>query len=369
MTGRGLVFQGGLAAVGLVIAYSTWQRAPDRVAGEIVVVDSTKGDLKNVHFEDDNGSVDVQRGSDSGESGIWLRVQDKTPVPTTPAKPVKPTSSSGASTPPPASPAPGTATAKPRPLRQLRGDEPAEKLLTEFAPFRSPRAFGVLDAKKLKELGLDKPKKKLVVVARGETREFAIGQPPQGSGESYLRDVKDGRVYLMPRQILTDLQGATSRLVDRKLHTFKIPDVDRLRVSSGGKTRDFVIKNRQDANAYKLAPANAPDKPDEMARNWHDKIWRLFPSELLGKGEMPAAGIPKIVIRVDYFDGSKNVGWVELGKLDVAAGSEPSISPHGPPPSNNGVEVYGRTEHTAGWVRVHNDPSTLTEADKIATGS
>jgi hypothetical protein len=359
-----------MAALGLVIAYSTWQREPERAAGEIVVIDSTKGDLKNVHFEDDNGSVDVQRGNDSGESGVWLKVQDKTPVPATPAKPAKSPSPSGAATPPPPSSAAATATGKPRPLRQLRGDEPAEKLLAEFAPFRSPRAFGVLDAKKLKELGLDTAKKKLVVVARGETREFVIGQPPQGSGESYLRDVKDGRVYLMPRQILTDLQGAAFRLVDRKLHTFKIPDVDRLRVASGGKTRDFVIKNRQDANAYKLAPANAPDKPEEMARNWHDKIWRLFPSELLGKGETPAAGTPKVVMRVDYLDGNKNVGWIELGKLDVAPGSEPAISPHGgPPPSNNGVDVYGRTEHTAGWVRVHNDPSTLTDADKVAAGS
>ena len=45
----------------------------------------------------------------------------------------------------------------------------------------------MLDAAKVKELGLDKAKKKLVVTARGETREFVIGQPPQSSGESYLR--------------------------------------------------------------------------------------------------------------------------------------------------------------------------------------
>lgn len=374
MTGRALAFQGGLAALGLLVAYTTWQREPERAAGEIIVIDSTKSDLKNVRFEDENSTVDILPAGASGEPGVWLKVQDKTPVPPpTPPKPAASTPDAGTAaadgkmtTPPPQPPKP---VAKPRPLRQLRGDEPAAKLLTEFAPFRSPRAFGVLEAPKLKELGLDNPKKKLIITARGETREFAIGQPPQGSGESYLRDVKDGRVYLMPRQVLTDLQGAAFRLVDRKLHSFKIGDVDRLAVASTGKSRDFVIKNRQDQNGYKLAPKSAPDKPEEMARNWHDKVWRLFPSELLGKGETPAAGQPKVVTRIDYFDGSKNIGWLELGKVDVAPGTQPAISPHGAPTPNNGAELYGRTEHTAGWVRLNNDPSIVADAEKIAAGS
>ncbi|MEP6654261.1 MAG: DUF4340 domain-containing protein [Myxococcales bacterium] len=366
MTGRGLAAQGGLAALGLVIAYTTWQREPERAAGEIVVIDANKSDLKNVHYEDENTSVDIHGGSEVGESGVWLKVQDKTPVPPTP--PAKPATAASAVT-NTATPPPPPTVAKPRPVRQLRGDEPAEKLMAEFAPFHSARAFGVLDAAKVKELGLDKAKKKLVVTARGETREFVIGQPPQSSGESYLRDVKDGRTYLMPRQLLTDLQGASFRLVDRKLHTFKIADVDRVTVTAGGKTREFVVSNRQDQAAYKLAPKNTPDKPDEMARNWHDKIWRLFPSELLGKGEAPAGGQPKVVARIDYFDGGKNVGWLELGKVEVPVAPEPAASPHAVAASNNGVEVYGRTEHTAGWVRLHNDPSTLTDADKIAAGS
>ena len=225
----------------------------------------------------------------------------------------------------------------------------------------------MLDAKKAKELGLDGAKKKLSITARGETRDFVIGQPPEAGGESYLRDTKDGRTYLMPRQLLTDLQGAAYRLVDRKLHTFKIADVSHLVVAASGKTRDLVIKNREDQNAYKLAPATTPDKPEEMARNWHDKIWRLFPTELLGKGESPAAGEPKIAVRVDYLDGSKQVGWLEIGKLDVAPGSEPPPSPHGMPPQT-GPEIYGRTEHTAGWVRLRSDPSMLGDADKIAAG-
>jgi Domain of unknown function (DUF4340) len=372
VTGRALAVQGGLAIVGLTIAYATWQREPERPADDVVVVDTTRGDLGNVHFEDESNSVDLRRGNEGGEPTVWLRIQDK-PKPTAPSptpastatKPDAGTSSTAtaAVTPPPPPPTP-----PPKPPRELRGDEPAEKLLGQFAPFRSPRAFGVLDAKKLKELGLDGAKKKLAITARGETREFVIGQPAQGGGESYLRDVKDGRTYLMPRQLLADLQGAAFRLVDRKLHSFKLAEVGHLQVASSGKTRDFVIKNPQDANAYKLAPAGTPDKPDELARNWHEKIWRLYPTEVLGRGEAPAAGVPKVSVRVDYLDGSKRVGWIEIGKLDVPISAVPQPSPHGAPAAG-GPEIYGRTEHTAGWVRLRNDTSLLTDADKVAAGS
>jgi hypothetical protein len=377
VTARGVAVQGGLAALGLVVAYATWQREPDRAAGEVVIVDVTKSELANVHFEDENNSVDVRRGSGGDEVGVWVSVQDKTPVAATPKAPPPTSPASGGpggaggttATKPPAAPSsPPAPPSKPRPMRQLRGDEPADKFLTQFAPFRSPRAFGVLDAKKAKELGLDATKKKLVITARGETREFVIGQPPQGSGENYLRDVKDGRTYLMPRQVLADLQGAAYRLVDRKLHGFKLAEVNRLMVASSAKKREFVIKNPEDPNAYKLAPTNAPDKPDEMARNWHEKVWKLYPVDLLGKGELPPGGPPKVLTRIDYFDGSKNAGWFEFGKVDVPPGSEPIPGPHGTPTQPSTVELYGRTEHTAGWVRLRNDPSILAEADKIASG-
>jgi hypothetical protein len=54
VTGRGLAVQGGLALAGLAIAYGTWQREPERAAGEVIVVDASKSELGSVHFEDDN---------------------------------------------------------------------------------------------------------------------------------------------------------------------------------------------------------------------------------------------------------------------------------------------------------------------------
>jgi len=353
VTGRGLAVQAGLALVGLAVAYGTWQREPERAAGEVVVVDSTKAELGDVRYEDENGSVDIQRRNQGGETAPWLTIEDKTPV----RPPPKP----GQTPPPPSA-------AKPHPPRELRGDEPAEKFLGQFAPFRSPRAFGVLDAKKQKELGLEDAKKKLVITARGEKREFVIGQPPQSSGESYLRDTKDGRVYLMPRALLADLQGASHRLVDRRLHTFKLPDFNRLTIAAGGKTRTFVVMNGHDASAYKLAPASTPDKPDELARNWHEKVWRTFPAELLGSGEAPATGTPKVLVRLDYLDGTRPVGWLEVARVDLPSTVPESLSA-APTPAPGGFETYARTEHTAGWVKLNNDPNAMQDAEKLASGS
>jgi len=354
MTGKGVAIQGGLAIAGLLIAYTTWQREPEHAVGDVVIIDSTKAELGSVHYEDENGTLDVSRRQEGGETTPWLRVEDKTPAP--PATK-------------PGQPAPPPVAAKPaHPPRELRGEDTAEKFLTQFTPFRSPRAFGVLDAEKSKELGLADAKKKLIITARGEKREFTIGQPAQGGSESYLRDAKDGRTYLMPRTLMSDLQGASHRLIDRRIHAFKVADFDRLTVTVGGKSRDFVVTNRANPTAYKLAPAATPDKPDETARNWHEKVWRMFPTEILGKGEAPPAGQPQVALKVAYFDGSRSVGWIEIGKLDVPA-SAPATPAASSTPLPPHIETYARTEHTVGWVRLGNDPGALQEAEKLVNGS
>jgi hypothetical protein len=46
-----VAIQGGLALLVLVLAYTTWQRPPEKQAGEVFVLDITKNDLDNVRFE------------------------------------------------------------------------------------------------------------------------------------------------------------------------------------------------------------------------------------------------------------------------------------------------------------------------------
>jgi hypothetical protein len=361
VTGKAAALQGGLAALGLITAHLTWQREPERAPGEVTVLDAGKNDLGKVHFEDDTSSIDLQRKSDGGETAVWVHMVEKPKTPPPPKEPPKNKATADGkaeaiSEPPPPPPVtPPTA-----PPRDVRGSDVATKLIDQFAPLRSPRAFGILDPAKLKELGLEGSKKKLTITAKGDTREYTIGQPP-GNGilESFMRDERDGRVYLMPHGVLGDLT-ASSRLVDKKLHGFEPVEFDRLVVTVGGKSRELVQSHRESIQTAQLAPPKTPDKPDQMAKNWHDLLWRSFAMDVLGAGEVPKEGAPTPTAKVEYFDGKKSIGYIELAR-------PPENSVQQTDQAGNRTTMYARTERTAGWVKLHVNGTLVPDAEKIVS--
>jgi hypothetical protein len=377
MTGRSLAIQGGLAAVGLVAVYATWQREPERAPGAVTVIDASKSDVTLVRYEDDASAVDMTRGKVGDKDGVWLhlvtkpKADPKKPDPAKPdpakpdAKKTDPKTDPKADPKAEVKPEPKNphkpdvkADAPPAPPRDLPGADAATKLYDQFAPFVSQRAFGVLEANKLKELGLDNPKRKLEVTVKGAVRRYEIGQPAaQTTGEAFLRDTRDGRVYLMPRNILAELSNA-AHMVDRRLHTFELGDFDKVKLSAGGKQKEFVHVGRESKATAGFAPAKTPDKKDQMAKNWHDALWRVFPTELLGKGEEPAAGKITVLLRVDYTEGGGAVGWIEIGRAPEAiSGASDDATPTG--------DVFARTEHTAGWVKIPSGGQLVPDAQKL----
>jgi hypothetical protein len=353
---QGAVVQGGLAALGMVLAFTTWRREPDKAPGQVVVIDASKNDVKKVHFTDDKGGfVELTRADD----GVWLRVSAR-----------------------------GEGKAH-TPERELRGSEAAEKLLDSFGPLRATRALGVPAEDKLVEYGLaDAPpkddsstkkpdggvakhaeapakkptvRKRFEVTARGEAHAFTVGAGG-ASFVPYLRDEHDGQVYLLGGSLVSDLDSAATRMVERGLHGFKPGDFDGVTVIAGGKRRDLRVLAADKPLEAKLASAKTPDKPDEMARSWHDKVWRLFPVEVLGRNETPAAGAPQTVVRVEYASHGRQQGFVEIGRVAAPAPANTSAAP---PPA----EIYARSEHTAGWVKLTTAAEdVIKDAEKIAAG-
>jgi len=347
MTGRAAATQGGLAAVGLLAALLTSQRQPEHAPGSVTVLDAGKTDVTHVHYTDDHNAVDFERGHGDKDPPVWIHLvpsadqkndQKKDKTKPAAAKPPEP----------------------PAPPRDLVGAEQAAKVLDQFAPLVSPRAFGQLDAAKLKELGLDVPTRKLDVTVKGEVHHYVIGQPEKATGgESFLRDTADGHVYLMPRGMLADLQNP-AHLVDRRLHAFEPGDFDRMVLGAGGKSKEYVQLDREARAKAAFAPAKTPDKRDQMAKNWHDAVWRAFPSDILGRGEEPAGGKPAVVLRVDYFDGKNAVGYMELGRVESTGGlSEDAAS------EASSGDVYARTEHSAGWMKLHNGSQLVADGQKL----
>ena len=79
MNSKAVALQGGLALVGLVAAYFTWQRQPELQAGEVFVLDITKNELQTLRFDDEDAKtwVELRRDSDDNGSFIALRLSER----------------------------------------------------------------------------------------------------------------------------------------------------------------------------------------------------------------------------------------------------------------------------------------------------
>jgi hypothetical protein len=325
--------QGGLATVGLVLAYTTWQREPERAAGEVVIMEATRNEVERIHYDDGTRTADVERGRGGAEPALWIKVG--------PGPQGKP------------------------PARTMRGNEAAEKLMNEFAPLRGARALGALDKAKLKELGFETSKKKIEVTARGQKRTFAVAGA--GFGSSYLKDERDGRVYVSAGTVVSDLDAASSRLVDRLLHEFKPQEFDQVTIVHGAKRRELVTAQPTSPTVPRLSPKANPGKVDDRASNWHEKLWRLFPVDVLGKDELPAGGRPEVALRIEYGWKKQSKGWVELARIVPAPPSAAMSTPEAQAPKN--AELYARSEHTVSWVKLPGSADDiLKEAEKVVAG-
>src|SRR5436189_134640 len=116
MKAPGAVMQGGLAALGLIFAYTTWQREPERKRGEVIVVDASANDIQKIRYEDTSSTppkwVEIDRRKEDDGPRAWMKLN---------ARPEQKI-----------------------PEREVRGNESANKLFEKFTPLKGSRALGVL---------------------------------------------------------------------------------------------------------------------------------------------------------------------------------------------------------------------------------
>ena len=331
MKAKSALLQLVLAVVGLTLAYMTWQR-PKNVSVEkrVTIADATKQSLELVHFEDGTRFVELHREGDVN----WVKVgylPGKEPAPVD-AGTTMMTVDAGVdgglmqvALPPPMI----------LPTRETRANERATEIFTKMTPFEATRALGVLPAEKLAELGLSDSERKLELTIAGVKRAFAISRVMPGVIGAWAQDLASKEVFLLDGTTLTDLDPSSLMLVDRRLHTFKAVEFDRFTVKLGGKQAEFIQTNADIQQTAKVARVATPEKGDEIAKNWHDKIWsRLVVTEVLGKGEVPRGGEPEVALRIDYTSNGKQKGFLELG-------------------FDKNKSTWGRSENTANWVAIH----------------
>jgi H2-forming N5,N10-methylenetetrahydromethanopterin dehydrogenase-like enzyme len=88
-------------------------------------------------------------------------------------------------------------------------------------------------------------------------------------------------------------------------------------VSQGAKSRELL---RVEGKPNGWASLATPLEEDETASNWMTKVDRLRVSEYLG--QEPPAGRDALVVRIEYFDARKALGFTELFKTAAEPGAE-----------------------------------------------
>ncbi len=348
MKARSAALQGGLALAGLVAAYVTWQRPKDSFKSEsVVVVDASKNSLERVRYEDGVRSVAVEKKDrllvtlaylpgkrpvfDAGVSLVEIDAGVDGGVDGGPALA-------------------SVKQAEPTPDRTVFANDRAETLWTKFTPFEGSRALGTLSKEKLDEVGLTNSERKLELQVSGVSHRFTISRPVSGLIGNYAQNEKSGEVFLISSSLFNELDPSSQLLVDRRLHLFKPTEYDAFTVKFGEKSAAFVSTGADIPQTAKVARASTPDKAEELAKNWHDKLWnRLIVTEVLSQDEVPKQGAPVSKMRVDYTLKGQPKGFLELA-FDPTGGT------------------WARSENTPSWVSVHQgSEEMILEGQKLLT--
>ncbi|MGO9065064.1 MAG: hypothetical protein ACLQIH_10065 [Myxococcaceae bacterium] len=346
MRARSAAVQGAIAASALALAAATWLRGPDSAStGGVVIADVPAGSVQRVVWDDGSHRVEVERER-QGEPGVWVRIARspslRGPDAGVDAGPRPAPLSDGGSPSFRAVDAGPRADAGPRPDggglppevapaapdRELRGTEAAEKVLEQFSPFTATRALGVPDAAKVRELGLQSGLRRLDVWTQSRHLSFEVSTPV-GTGASYVR-TEDGRVFVLGGALIQELSAAASRLVDRRVHAYRPEEADRVVVHLGAQSR--TLFQRRVGGATKVFGDGHTDTPDAYAQGWVDRLNKVVPSDVLGRGEAPPEGEPRVELRVDFLRGGESLGFVELARAQTG--------------------WFARSEHSVGWMRV-----------------
>ena len=235
---------------------------------------------------------------------------------------------------------PGTTTERKRETTNFISAGSADDLVEGLAPLRAYRAIGQIDEGRAKEFGLDQPEGKLRVTIAGQPRTLVIGGATPGGADRYARHEETGQAYAIPGEITRSLMYAGSRLIERDLHAWEDDEATSATIHAGDKKRELTrVEGKKNAWAN---PAS-PGQQDETAGNWISKLGRL---RVMKHQEKPRA--PKMIVRVEYFDGRRQIGYVELAR---------SVGTEGK------AEYLVKTEYTRWYAQVFRSSAEQVEQD------
>ncbi len=318
MSSRSVVGHVVLALVGLGLAFGFYLRSKSgsTTNENEVLLDVHKRDIQRLVWSDVSKTITVdKRQGDDGEPYYWI------------------TSETTA----------GGKTQK----KELRASAEVDKLLESFAPWRAVRALGLVSAEKLKEFGLEASNKSVTVATPGGEHKVIIGDTEYGADQRYVQDGRDSHVYLVRAFVVSNLENAPGRYMERSLHRFNKTEIESATITAGDKSLDVVQKNRLEPGKSFWARKSDAAKRDDLVGNWMDKVLALNALEYA-----PAETAATPVVRITFHDDRNELGTLELLKAASADGKT--------------TDWYAKTRHTIIPVKVRTNAEEIAkDVDKI----
>jgi len=323
-----VIVHGVLAAVGLAAAWMVYDGGDRKgaAATSVELFDCDGRKLSKVQWQSEKKTVEVSWAGE--DRAAWVEVSEIKPLP------------KGAT--------PTKATPK---TKRFAASARVKRLVEKVAPLRVERSVGAVDKAKRESLGLIDTKDALSVTCGGQTRTYRLGAKTYGGRTRYLESADGGDVHLLASGVISDLEMAEFRFMQRDLLAFKLDAVDAVTVEVGGRTRKLLHRNRRDRAKAMWVAADAPDQRNELFANWLGKLMRLRALEYLPEGKLPgqekggpAGGksvITEAVVKL-AFEGD------EAGAAEVVRIAAPKKAPG----KAGDYTYYARSTATRGWVTV-----------------
>ncbi len=328
---KGLYVHGGVLCLAAVLAASVWTKEDEAKkpnAAQVEVWNGSVEALESISFESATRKVRLEAKKDErGRYYVGSVEKDETKPP--PGHPgVDATSPAGET--------------KHESIRFV-GVKAADEYATKVASLMALRSVGKIEGNRAEEFGLDKPEGTLKVKVGGREHALVIGGGTPGGQERYAKLQENGAVYAVPGDLAQGMLYAESRLIERELHGFNDSEPTKVRIAKGAKSRETVrLPDKKEG----WADVASPTKLDETIGNYMTKVNRL---RVMDYVEKPAAPLKPedAVLRIDYFVGTKAVGFLELFKV----------------PGEKGSDYLARTEQGRWYVKVLASAAEQVEQD------
>ena len=309
---RSLVLHGVLALGGLIMAWNVWtEEATEEVSPDAVELFECGESLEAIRLLGERRDTVLEAREEDGRPYYWIRIERRPDR----ADPV---------------------------VKEFVGGEAVDELVLKLEPLRAERSLGVLDDEKLEELELDGEGQRLRIECGSRSVEWRVGATTFGQPLRYLRDPESGIVFLADSSLISELEAAEHRLMQRELLRLDMTEVETLHVRAFGEEQTLKQANRHDAARAQWVDAADPDRRNDLYGNWLNRFARLTVQEYLAVDAEPGADLEdasasyETLVEMEYRDEEGEVlDTLQLARVDA---EQP--------------QYYARTGATRSWVKV-----------------